>query len=75
MFRVREENKSQGKHSTISTEGESCEEREEDLIQPMRKKQKVKKDKAKFKTELCKTFSTNGYCPYGKKCRFAHGPR
>jgi len=27
----------------------------------------------KFKTELCKNFSTMGKCNYGKKCRFAHG--
>lgn len=41
----------------------------------MKKKQKVKKDKVKYKTELCKTFSEKGYCPYGRKCRFAHGLR
>ena len=27
----------------------------------------------KFKTELCKGFSENGFCGYGTKCRFAHG--
>ena len=27
----------------------------------------------KHKTELCKNFPENGYCPYAKKCRFAHG--
>ena len=27
----------------------------------------------KYKTELCKTFSETGICPYGDKCRFAHG--
>ena len=26
-----------------------------------------------YKTELCKKFLATGYCPYGKKCRFAHG--
>ena len=31
-----------------------------------------KKD-PKYKTELCKTFSETGKCPYGFKCRFAHG--
>ena len=31
-----------------------------------------KKD-PKYKTELCKTFSEKGKCPYGYKCRFAHG--
>jgi len=28
---------------------------------------------SKFKTELCSTFSESGFCPYGNKCRFAHG--
>jgi hypothetical protein len=28
---------------------------------------------SKYKTELCKTFTQNGFCPYGNKCRFAHG--
>ena len=27
----------------------------------------------KHKTELCKTFSELGFCPYLHKCRFAHG--
>ena len=27
----------------------------------------------KYKTELCKKFSDTGTCPYGSKCRFAHG--
>lgn len=27
----------------------------------------------KYKTEMCKSFSENGFCPYGNKCRFAHG--
>ena len=27
----------------------------------------------KYKTELCKKFQSTGYCPYGFKCRFAHG--
>ena len=31
-----------------------------------------KKD-PKYKTELCKTFTETGKCPYGYKCRFAHG--
>ena len=29
--------------------------------------------KQNYKTELCKKFQTKGYCPYGSKCRFAHG--
>ena len=27
----------------------------------------------KYKTELCKKFEETGKCPYGFKCRFAHG--
>ena len=27
----------------------------------------------KYKTELCKKFEETGKCPYGSKCRFAHG--
>jgi len=27
----------------------------------------------KYKTELCKKFQNTGCCPYGFKCRFAHG--
>ena len=26
----------------------------------------------KYKTEICRTFSTNGTCPYGTRCRFIH---
>jgi hypothetical protein len=27
----------------------------------------------KEKSQLCKKFVENGYCPYQKKCKFAHG--
>ncbi len=27
----------------------------------------------KYKTEMCKSWSEAGFCPYGNKCRFAHG--
>ena len=27
----------------------------------------------KYKTELCNKYQNTGYCPYGFKCRFAHG--
>jgi hypothetical protein len=33
----------------------------------------AKTNPAKHKTELCKTFSELGCCPYEHKCRFAHG--
>ena len=26
----------------------------------------------KFKTELCRTYHTQGLCPYGKRCHFVH---
>lgn len=29
---------------------------------------------SKAKTSLCKNFTEKGYCSYGKKCQFAHGP-
>ena len=31
-----------------------------------------KKD-PKYKTEMCKSWGTKGFCVYGNKCRFAHG--
>lgn len=53
------------------------------LISKPFKKNLIQNDKAKFvlenqidpkyKTELCKTFSEKNSCPYGAKCRFAHG--
>ncbi len=27
----------------------------------------------KYKTEICAAFQENGFCPYGNRCRFAHG--
>ena len=34
--------------------------------------QESKKD-PKYKTEMCKSWETKGFCVYGNKCRFAHG--
>ncbi|CAF0908275.1 unnamed protein product [Rotaria sordida] len=28
---------------------------------------------AKYKTELCRNYSSNGYCSYSSRCQFAHG--
>lgn len=28
---------------------------------------------ARYKTELCRSFSESGFCRYGDKCQFAHG--
>lgn len=36
-------------------------------------KKKAVTDETKYKTELCKNYSETGQCPYGKKCKFAHG--
>lgn len=30
--------------------------------------------RSKLKSSLCKNFASRGFCPYGKKCQFAHGP-
>lgn len=32
-----------------------------------------KRNDPKYKTEMCKTWIETGFCPYGNKCRFAHG--
>ncbi len=39
----------------------------------MKHKKKVAVDDEKYKTELCKKFESTGFCPYNKKCKFAHG--
>ena len=52
--------------SCCSTEGDSCEERDDELLS-------TKTNTLKLKTELCKNFSEMGRCRYGNKCRFAHG--
>lgn len=56
------------------------------ILNGMDKRQKMKKDAndfvdymteykldPKYKTELCKSFTEQGFCAYGNKCRFAHG--
>ena len=30
---------------------------------------------SKAKSSLCKNFMEKGFCPYGSKCQFAHGPQ
>jgi hypothetical protein len=52
--------------SCTSTEGDSSEEQEEEFLS-------LKTNPLKHKTEMCKNFSEQGRCPYGSKCRFAHG--
>lgn len=34
---------------------------------------KMNKDSTKYKTELCKSWTTRGSCTYGARCSFAHG--
>ena len=29
---------------------------------------------SKAKSSLCRNFTEKGFCPYGNKCQFAHGP-
>ena len=52
--------------SRKSTEEDSSSDKDEEVFY-------VKTNPLKHKTELCKTFSELGYCPYEQKCRFAHG--
>jgi len=52
--------------SRQTTEEDSNSDRDDEVFYP-------KTIVAKHKTELCKTFSELGYCPYERKCRFAHG--
>lgn len=42
-------------------------------IPNLKSKEEEQKYDPKYKTELCKKFQTTGKCPYGHKCRFAHG--
>jgi len=38
-------------------------------------KETEKKNDPKYKTELCKSFRETNFCPYGNRCRFAHGKK
>ena len=39
----------------------------------MAKVKNAKCSDEKYKTELCQKYCENGSCPYGNKCKFAHG--
>ncbi|KAL1915371.1 uncharacterized protein VTP21DRAFT_6829 [Calcarisporiella thermophila] len=41
-------------------------EKEDDAEDEERKKSEL------YRTEMCRTFEEKGYCPYGKKCEYAH---
>ena len=43
------------------------------LKNPPSKHQQVEINKQLYKTELCESFTTKGFCKYGNKCQFAHG--
>jgi len=43
------------------------------LNSALKPKKKVLTDETKYKTEVCRNWSETGQCPYGKKCKFAHG--
>ena len=59
--------------SETSTEGDENEFSPEYGYQSPFKGQ-LKQTCSKAKTSLCKNFTEKGYCSYGKKCQFAHGP-
>jgi len=48
---------------------------EEDMIRSLEilNNQNVPSADIKYKTELCRTWIENNFCPYLEKCRFAHG--
>ena len=41
-------------------------------FEPVNFEEEKKRD-PKYKTELCKSWVNTNFCPYGNKCRFAHG--
>lgn len=41
-------------------------------IEKMRSEQE-KNHKSNYKTQLCRHFSTTGYCKQGENCQYAHG--
>lgn len=52
---------------------ENLEENATVMNSALNEKKKSQTDETKFKTEMCKNWSESGQCPYGKKCKFAHG--
>ncbi|CAD8143232.1 unnamed protein product [Paramecium octaurelia] len=58
-------------HSTKSCESNSDEQLDE--VMPTQKNNKKVSYKVKVKTEICKYWAIEGYCPYGQQCAFAHG--
>jgi len=60
--------------STNSSEN-TIDEKELILNSTLKQKKKIITDDAKYKTEVCRNWSESGQCPYGKKCKFAHGKK
>lgn len=60
--------------SETSTEGEEGEFHQDYLNNSMLS-HPYRGGSSKAKSSLCKNFMEKGYCPYGNKCQFAHGPQ
>ncbi|KTA95117.1 mRNA decay factor CTH1 [Nakaseomyces glabratus] len=45
----------------------------EPKVKEHQQQQQQQINKGLYKTELCETFTTKGFCKYGNKCQFAHG--
>lgn len=56
-----------------SSEPKGYEESYKALNCALQSKRKMMTDDTKYKTEMCKKWSETGQCPYGRKCKFAHG--
>ena len=63
------------KYSTTASDNSSEENYENGYSQSANypKKNLIKSDERKFKTEICKNWLEKGKCNYGNRCRFAHG--
>lgn len=44
------------------------------ILRPLQNIPNAHDGRSKLKSSLCKNFANRGFCPYGKKCQFAHGP-
>ncbi|KAK5780853.1 putative mRNA-binding protein CTH1 PWA37_003511 [Arxiozyma heterogenica] len=42
-------------------------------LRQQQQQQQAEINKQLYKTELCESFTTKGFCKYGNKCQFAHG--
>lgn len=58
---------------TMTTEPLKSDSTDDELQILNRPPKRVKTNLCKYKTEMCKNFSENGFCRYINKCQFAHG--